>query len=145
MKFLVLIIACIAAQSLTAQVVTDSLINVSQGELSKDPQSVSAEKVLADNSLRLLTSKGVYIVNYIASKFNYPDVALEEEISGTILVEFIVEKDGAVKEINVIQKLCDACDAEAVRVIKSTTYQPFIVNNEPQRVRYRIPVRMMLE
>ena len=139
MRSLVILFVFINVQSLKAQVTKDTLANVS------DPQSILIDDILLENPSRLLTSKGVYIVNYIASKFNYPDVALEEEITGTIIIDFIVEKDGSVKEAIAVSKLCNACDAEAIRVIKSTTYQPFIVDNEPQRVRYRIPVRMMLE
>ena len=139
MRYLVILFVFINVQSLKAQITKDTLANVS------DPQSILIDDILLEKPSRLLTSKGVYIVNYIANNFNYPDVALEEEITGTIIIDFIVEKDGSVKEAIAISKLCNACDAEAIRVIKSTTYQPFIVNNEPQRIRYRIPVRMMLE
>lgn len=139
MRFLVILFVLISAPSLKAQVTTDTLAYVN------DPQLISNNEMVSENPAGLQTSKGISILNYIASKFNYPDEALQEEITGTILIDFVVEKDGSVQNIEVIRKLCNVCDAEAVRVIKSTTYQVFKHNGEPQRVRYRIPIRMILE
>lgn len=106
---------------------------------------VPKDTVYTDNSSRLLTTNGVYIVNYIAANFNYPDDALGDEIQGTVVAEFIVEKDGSVSDIKIVKSLCTICDAEVVRVIKSTTYKVTNINDEPQRVLYRIPVKLQLE
>lgn len=92
-----------------------------------------------------LTEDGVYIVNYIASKFVYPDDALEESITGKVIVELIVEKYGFVSDIEIINKVCESCVEEEIRVIKSTKYKVTTQNGIPIRSKYRIPVSLILE
>lgn len=85
------------------------------------------------------------IHNYIAANFNYPPVALEAEIEGTIIVEFDVNTQGEIININVIQGLCPSCDKEAIRVIHSYKYyQPALRDGVPVKSRMRIPVRLQL-
>lgn len=146
MKNLIGLIILMFSQILSAQN-NDSLVSET---LVVDPNpgksvEIKEQASIPADSYRLLTSKGVYIVNYIASNFNYPDEALENEISGTIVLLFTVEKDGSVVNVTVERKLCDACDAEAVRVIKSAKYQVYMEKGEPKKVQYRIPVRLALE
>ena len=53
-------------------------------------------------------------------KFIYDHVEYPADTykSGTVSVRFIVSKTGKVEDVKVIKGLDDACDAEAVRVIK---------------------------
>ncbi len=107
--------------------------------------TVTDDQMIAADLTSVKTVSGQDVRVFIAKNFQYPEEALSDEISGTIVAEFIVEKDGSVQNVTIVNKVCKACDAKVVRVIKSAKYQVLKINNEPQRVRYRIPVRMVLE
>lgn len=91
------------------------------------------------------TTTGKTIHNFVLENYSYPEEAIEEAISGTIYVQFIVEKNGTVEKVDIQKSLSPACDAEAIRVIKSLKVQPILENNQPVRMRFRMPIRLMLE
>ena len=94
-------------------------------------------------SIKTLSGKSV--TRFLGENYNFPDEALELEITGTIYIQFIVEKDGSVSDVVVEKGLCKVCDAEAVRVVKKLRVNPVLINGKPERVRYRIPIRLALE
>lgn len=55
--------------------------------------------------------------NYIGSMQKYPKQAQEHNITGEVLVEFAVDKDGSITEIKVLKGIGYGCDEEAVRVL----------------------------
>lgn len=91
------------------------------------------------------TLTGKTINRFVAENYSYPDEALEAEITGTIYVNFIVEKDGTVQKASIEKGLCTACDAEGIRVVKKLRLNPILIDGKPERIRFRIPIRLMLE
>jgi TonB family protein len=55
---------------------------------------------------------------YLSSHLKYPAKAIKNNIQGTVIVEFVVDKDGSVSDIKVIKSVDLLLDEEAVRVIK---------------------------
>ncbi len=55
----------------------------------------------------------------IKSNLIYPEDAINNEIKGRVFVQFIVQKDGTLREVKVVKGLGYGCDEEAVRVIKN--------------------------
>lgn len=94
-------------------------------------------------SIKTLSGKSV--TQFLGENYNFPDEALELEITGTIYIQFIVEKDGSVSDVVIEKGLCKVCDAEAVRVVKKLRVNPVLINGKPERVRYRVPIRLALE
>jgi len=71
----------------------------------------------------------------------YPKSAMENDIQGTVIATFIVEKDGSVSNIKIIKKIDRDLDNEVMRVLKlSPKWKPFILNGRLIRVRYKVPV-----
>ena len=71
----------------------------------------------------------------------YPKVALENGIKGTVLVEFVVEKDGRVTNGKVKVPLYPDCDAEAVRgVMSMPNWKPGKNMGKPVRCYFQIPI-----
>ncbi|MDH6354370.1 TonB family protein [Dysgonomonas sp. PH5-45] len=84
--------------------------------------------------------------SFIASRLKYPPTAAENGIEGRVVVSFVVEKDGSLSEIKVIQSLDPACDKEAVRVIGSMPkWKPGKQNGQVVRCQYTLPVRFKLQ
>jgi len=111
----------------------------------KESVSESGEKVVDADLTRFKTADGQDIARFIGTNFNYPAMAMANEISGTIVVEFIVETDGGVKDVKIVQGVCADCDAEAVRVVKKLVFKPLEIEGKPERVRFRVPIRMLLQ
>jgi TonB family protein len=53
----------------------------------------------------------------INASLRYPDVAKKKGISGEVVVEFIVERDGRLTNIEAVNQLGGGCDEEAERVL----------------------------
>ena len=78
---------------------------------------------------------------FLLRETQYPDDPFLD-VTGTVLVEFIVEKDGSVTSPRVIVSLYPDCDKEAYRVIQSMPkWEPATVNGVPVRCFYQVPVK----
>lgn len=117
----------------------------SSAQVVKQDVPVGEEQVVDADLTRFKTVDGQDIARFIGINFNYPSMAIANEISGTIVVEFIVETDGGVKDVKVVQGVCDDCDAEAVRVVKKLVFKPIEIEGKTERVRFRVPIRMLLQ
>lgn len=79
---------------------------------------------------------------YLSNVIQYPDSAREAGICGTVLVEFVVEKDGSVKTVTVKSGMHRLLDAEAVRGVKSTSgfWKPGTYMGKPVRIYFQVPI-----
>jgi TonB family protein len=55
---------------------------------------------------------------FLSRYLRYPDKAIKNNIQGTVVVQFIVDKDGSVTDVQVAQHVDPLLDEEAIRVIK---------------------------
>ena len=83
--------------------------------------------------------------NYIAVNFSKPEIEGENTI--TLKVSFIVEKDGSMSNIKVLDDPGYGLGAEAIRVFKSlkTKWNPGILDGEPMRTAFNLPIAIQLE
>jgi protein TonB len=78
---------------------------------------------------------------YLSREIQYPPVAKNNGIRGTVLVEFVVEKDGRVTNAKVKVPLFPECDKEAVRgVMSMPKWKPGKNMGKPVRCYYQVPV-----
>ena len=78
---------------------------------------------------------------FLGREIVYPKVALENGITGTVLVEFVVEKDGRVTNGKVKVPLYPDCDAEALRgVMSMQRWKPGTNMGKPVRCYFQIPI-----
>lgn len=81
---------------------------------------------------------------FILSEIDYPRLAIEKSVEGTVVVEFIVETNGFVTGITLKQPLGAGCSEEAVRLISATRWQPAVLNNKLVRYRTTYPITFTL-
>ncbi|GEM_PF-2696923 len=85
------------------------------------------------------------LYKYIVRSVNYPIIAIEKNIQGTVFMSFIVEADGSITGITVERGVHELLDKEAIRVIKRMPlWTPGEMNGRAVRVKQRIPVRFRL-
>lgn len=107
--------------------------------------SSANDSIVNGNASDYITLTGKSIHRFVAENYSFPDEAVENEISGTISVEFVVEKDGTVQQATIYKGVCRECDLEAIRVVRKLRLNPILIDGKPERIRFRIPIRLALE
>lgn len=83
--------------------------------------------------------------DFIQKNVKYPASAKEKGIEGKVYVQFVVEKDGSISDINILRGVSKDIDSEAVRVIKAMPkWKPGIQKGKPVRVQYTMPFKFQL-
>ena len=78
---------------------------------------------------------------WVFSELQYPAIAQENQISGNVVVQFVIEKDGSLTNIKVLQSPDKSLSDEAVRVLKkSDKWTPGRQRDKPVRCSYTLPV-----
>ena len=86
------------------------------------------------------------MMDFVGKNVQYPKEAMEKEISGRVLVGFIVEKDGSISETEIVKGIGGGCDEEAVRVVKAMPkWKPGKEKGKPVRVSYMMPFTFKLQ
>lgn len=71
----------------------------------------------------------------------YPQSAIDDNISGKVILQFTVSKEGDVKDVKVLRGVNEVLDAEAVRVVSaSPKWEAGSQNGVPVSVNYTFPV-----
>ena len=78
----------------------------------------------------------------------YPESAKKDGVEGTVFVRFAVEKDGSVKDVEVIRGLRDDCDQAALECVKRTIapyWRPATFNGKPARSIFFLPIQFRMQ
>lgn len=82
---------------------------------------------------------------YLQKNLKYPPIARENNITGRVIMSFVVEKNGQLTDIKVLRGIGGGCDEEAVRVLKNApAWKPGQQNGRPVRVAYTMPIFFQL-
>lgn len=86
------------------------------------------------------------LIQFINENIQYPELAVEDNAQGRVIVSFIVEKDGSISDVKVTRGRHPELDKEAVRVVKKITkkFIPAKQNGKIVRYRFNIPVSFKL-
>jgi protein TonB len=85
---------------------------------------------------------------YITKNINYPQQAIDDNMSGVIHVSFIVDEQGKVTKARVLDpaNVGDGLDQEALRVVKGMpSWMPGKVNGKKVSTRMELPISFMVE
>ncbi|MBL7888399.1 MAG: TonB family protein [Bacteroidia bacterium] len=87
---------------------------------------------------------GIEMIKFISKNFNYPKSNLEQMPSTTkIYVEFIVTKEGNIKDAKVKKGINPELDKEALRVINfMPQWKPGKQNGKPVNVKMNVPIQL---
>ncbi len=83
---------------------------------------------------------------YLAKNTKYPALAQEYGVEGTVLVKFVVWKDGSIRNVEVVRSIHPDLDAEAVRVVKQMPkWKPGSQQGNNVAVFFHLPVKFMIQ
>lgn len=84
--------------------------------------------------------------NWVQSKVRFPQIAQENNISGRVLLMFVIERDGSLTNIQVLQTPDSSLSDEAIRVLKSSPkWTPGKQRNQSVRVKYTLPIDFRIQ
>lgn len=80
-------------------------------------------------------------VTWMTANFHYPEKAIRNNVEGRVVLSFIVNKQGRIKDIKVLKRLSPECDKEAIRMVKAMP-RWFAAEHQGRKVncRYTMPV-----
>jgi TonB family protein len=89
------------------------------------------------------------MLEFIYKNLNYPAEARANNIQGTLVVQFVIEKDGQINDINVVRDIGGQCGEEAERVIRlmnemGKRWIPGKQRGRPVRVQLNLPVKFRI-
>ncbi len=83
---------------------------------------------------------------YIAKNLNYPEIAIQNRISGRVIVQFAVNPEGEVVDARVVRSVSPALDKEAIRVVMSSPeWIPGKQRGKSVKVLFTFPINFVLQ
>jgi protein TonB len=84
-------------------------------------------------------------MRFLQNNIKYPPIARETGIQGTVFIQFVVERDGSITDVQIVRGLGGGIDEEAIRVVRMMPrWQPGKQRGRPVRVQFMMPIRFTL-
>ena len=86
------------------------------------------------------------LMKFLQQNIQYPKESLEKGIQGRVLVQFVVGKDGNLRNFKIVKSASPDLDAEAIRVCKAMPkWQPGEQRGQAVNVQYTLPIMFRLQ
>lgn len=90
------------------------------------------------------------LLQFVQTRAKYPAPARENNIEGTVVISFTVEKDGTVTDIVPARKVAGGCTESALKAVRAINLEgqkflPGRQGGQVVRVRYNLPVKFKLQ
>jgi len=111
------------------------------------PMGPGADSVyLSVDEMPVFTGGDTALLHWVGKHTKYPEEAKRNNITGKVIVRFVVEKDGSVSKPAIVEGVNPLLDAEALRVTGSLPKfeKPAIVNGKPVAVHFMLPISFRL-
>lgn len=97
--------------------------------------------IYTSDYLKSNSSDNSHLTFVRSTPIHYPKTAMEDNVQGTVIIAFVVEKDGSISNVHVIKTVRKDLDDEAIRSIRaSPKWYPGFLNGHAVRVSYSVPV-----
>jgi TonB family protein len=82
---------------------------------------------------------------FIATNMNYPEEARAQKAEGVVIVRFVVNTKGNIEDVEILQRVHPAIDAEVLRIVgKLERFIPGSQGGKPVDVYYTLPITFTL-
>lgn len=86
------------------------------------------------------------LFEFISKNLEYPQNAIDSQIEGRVIVQFVVDKAGKVDNIQVVRSIDKMLDQAAIDVVRALpAWKPGMQNGKPVNVRYTLPIAFKLQ
>ncbi|MCQ2973716.1 MAG: energy transducer TonB [Bacteroidales bacterium] len=123
----------------------DASIEITQVENIEPAPEEDLEEVIFVAAEKMPEFKG-NLMKYISEHVVYPETASENDIQGTVNVQFVVDETGKVVNVRVVKSVDPLLDNEAVRVIKNLPkWKPGSQSGKNVKVSMVVPIKFKLQ
>lgn len=85
------------------------------------------------------------VMNHMRKTVQYPNIAKENNVEGTVFVSYVIDQQGRVTEVTVRRGVHPALDAEAKRAVEAMPqHVPGMQAGKPIKVIMNVPVRFIM-
>ena len=85
------------------------------------------------------------LFRFLGKHLRYPSAAIENNIEGTVYLDFIVDSTGTIRNIKITKDIGGGCGEEAVRVIKLMgKWIPAMQDGKDVNFDFHLPVKFQL-
>ncbi len=91
----------------------------------QEPEIVGGQKALYEN-------------------LEYPASCKRANIQGRVILQFVVNTDGTVQDVQVIRGIGGGCDDAAIKAVQAVNFKPGRQRGKPVRVRFSLPILFQL-
>ncbi|MEM8907730.1 MAG: TonB family protein [Bacteroidota bacterium] len=111
------------------------------------PRFPGCEELETEEEKKICAEK--QLLAFFYQSLVYPEAAKAEKVEGTVVVNFVVEKDGQVSNGKVLKDIGKGCGEETLRVVElmntmENRWTPGKRKGEPVRVEFNLPIRFKL-
>ncbi|NRB64807.1 MAG: M56 family metallopeptidase, partial [Saprospiraceae bacterium] len=87
------------------------------------------------------------IMKFVLSQIKYPKLARKNEVEGTNLVRFVVQKDGTVGDVQILKDIGSGTGEESLRIVNSLPagWSPGILDQRAVHVQFVLPIAFKLD
>ena len=86
------------------------------------------------------------LLNTIAQQLKYPPKAIDDQIEGRVVLQFIVDKQGKITDIQVLRGITPELNQAAIDVVRALPdWNPGMQDGEPVNVKYTLPIVFKLK
>ena len=86
------------------------------------------------------------LMEYFKKNLRYPEEAKKAGTQGRVVVQFLINKNGAISDVSVLRSVDRLLDAEAVRLVRSMPrWKPGMQKGKAVTVKYTVPVLFKLD
>ena len=125
--------------------IIDDDANVEETNFASSEETGEDFEVVEENP-QFLNGGTVGLLQYLSKNIKYPTIPQENGTQGRVTVQFVVNKDGSIVDVNVIRGVDPYLDKEAVRVISTMPkWKPGKQRGVPVRCKFTVPVTFKLQ
>jgi len=111
------------------------------------PATVADSVFLEVDEMAQFNGGDAGLLKYISNSTTYPEEAKKNNITGRVVVKFVVGKDCTVSNVEIVRGVNPLLDAEALRVVSSLPKfeKPAIKSGNPVAVQFMLPITFALK
>lgn len=108
------------------------------------PRFPGCEDLEADNRTKKACADEK-MLQFVYEELKYPQAAIDNKTEGTIVVQFVVEKDGTLSNKKVVREIGDGAGAEGLRILElMPIWLPGQQRGHIVRVQFNLPIKFRL-
>ena len=83
---------------------------------------------------------------YVVNNFNRPEIEEDGEVTLSVIMSFVIEKDGSLTDIKAVRSTDYKLEKEAIRLLKASKvkWSPGIKDGKPVRTLFMLPIKVKL-